>query len=132
PAVRRMSAEQFRDALGQVTGVWFPKAQFPLDTKEVRSCLVAADPLAVALGRPNREQVVTSRASAATTLQALELTNGGTLADLLKRGAANLALGKISARELVQRLYEQGLGRKPSSSEARLAGEIVGKPLKKE
>jgi hypothetical protein len=43
----------------------------------VRSSMVTADPLTVALGRPNREQVITSRASAATTLQALELTNGG-------------------------------------------------------
>ena len=43
-----------------------------------------------ALGRPNREQVVTTRPSAATTFQALELTNGETLADILKRGAQNL------------------------------------------
>jgi hypothetical protein len=97
-----------------------------------RSAMVAADPLTIALGRPNREQVVTTRASAATTLQALELTNGGTLSDILKRGAANLAAEKISSRDLIRRLYEQGLGRKPSSAEARLADEVVGKKVQKE
>ncbi len=57
---------------------------------KVRAALVAADPLLVALARPNREQVVTTRPTTATTLQALELTNGETLADVLKRGAENL------------------------------------------
>ena len=99
---------------------------------KTRSAMVAADPLMVALGRPNREQVVTTRPVTATTLQALELTNGGTLSDLLKQGAANLSSQKTSSRELVQRLYEQGLGRKPSSSEMRLASEVVGQPVKKE
>ena len=87
PGVRRMSAEEFRDALGQITGVWFPKAAFGNGTNQIRASLVAADPLAVALGRPNREQVVTSRPTVATTLQALELTNGETLAKILHRGA---------------------------------------------
>ncbi len=52
----------------------------------VRASLVAADPLMVEMGRPNREQVVTTRAETATTLQALELTNGKTLADRPARG----------------------------------------------
>ena len=50
----------------------------------VRASLVAADPLMTALGRPNREQVMTLRFSAATTLQALELTNGKTLYEQLE------------------------------------------------
>ncbi len=52
-------------------------------TGRIRASMVAADPLMVALGRPNREQVVTTRATTATTLQALELTNGETLAKVL-------------------------------------------------
>lgn len=99
---------------------------------KVRASLVTADPLMVALGRPNREQVVTTRPSAATTLQALELTNGGTLADILNRGAKNLAEEKTASRDLIQRLYEQGLGRKPTPTEMKLAEEIVGTPAKKE
>jgi hypothetical protein len=99
---------------------------------KVRASLVAADPLMVALGRPNREQVVTTRPSAATTLEALELTNGSTLSSILKRGAANLAKDAPSHRELIQQIYQQGLGRKPSSSELKLAEELVGQPVSKE
>ena len=44
--------------------------------------------LTTALGRPNREQVTTERPSAATTLQALALTNGEVLSKLIKDGAA--------------------------------------------
>ena len=56
----------------------------------VRASLSDADPLALAMGRPNREQVTTVRQSTATTIQALELTNGDTFAKLLKRGAEQL------------------------------------------
>jgi mono/diheme cytochrome c family protein len=96
----------------------------------VRAALVAADPLMVALTRPNREQVVTTRPTEATTLQALELTNGETLADLFKRGAANLLTAPTAAKgDLVSSLYEKALGRKPTSPELRLAREMVGQPV---
>ncbi len=124
PAVRRMSAEQFRDALGQVTGVWYPKSELRGDTGEVgevRACQVAADPLMTALGRPNREVVVTTRSTAATTLQALELTNGETLARILEAGAARLAHSAQDSATLVERIYAQALGRAPTSKEAALA-----------
>ena len=98
----------------------------------IRAALVAADPLMVALGRPNREQVVTTRPTTATTLQALEMTNGDTLSDILKRGAKNLAGQSTPSRELVQKIYEQGVGRKPSSAELQLAEQLVGEPVKKE
>jgi hypothetical protein len=50
----------------------------------IRASLLAADPLQLALDRPNREQIMPARATAATTLQALELTNGATLDSQLK------------------------------------------------
>jgi len=96
----------------------------------VRAALVAADPLAVALARPNREQVVTTRPTAATTLQALELTNGETLADLLKRGAESLLTAPAAAKaDLIATLYEKALGRKPTGPELQFAREIVGEPV---
>ena len=144
PAVRRLSAEQFRDALTRLTGAGYPAPAAELAapspaTKppgaapgKVRAALVAADPLQVALARPNREQVVTTRPAAATTLQALELTNGETLADLLKRGAENLLAAPAAARGgLVPALYEKALGRKPSGRERQLATEIVGQPAER-
>ena len=96
----------------------------------VRAALVAADPLMVALARPNREQVVTTRPTVATTLQALELTNGETLADLLKRGAENLLTAPPTVNgEVITSLYEKALGRKPTDLELQLARELVGQPV---
>lgn len=97
---------------------------------KVRASLVAADQLMVALGRPNREQVVTSRPSVATTLEALEMTNGQTLSEILKQGAEKLA--QSGSPDLVRNIYEQALGRKPTGAERKIAEEIVGKPLHKE
>ena len=83
----------------------------------------------IALGRPNREIVVTTRPSVATTLQALEMTNGETLADILKRGAKNLLESSGRAGEnLVPTLYEKALGRKPSDRELQLARQMLGQP----
>jgi hypothetical protein len=90
-----------------------------------RAVLANADPLMTALGRPNREQVMTTRASAATTLQALELTNGKTLATRMKQGAENLAVEKDSAA-VINRLYLAALGRKPTTKEIAVAQEVVG------
>lgn len=98
-----------------------------------RAALVAADPLMVALGRPNREQVVTVRQSTATTLQALEMTNGRTFAVLLGQGAEKiLSLQPASSRVLVEELYRQTLSRPPTGRERKLAEQIVGSPAKAE
>jgi hypothetical protein len=92
----------------------------------VRASLIPADPLALALGRPNREQVITTRQSLATTLQALELTNGETLARLLKRGSERLVASHPDGRSLAQRVFRQGLSRPPSRQELALTLELVG------
>jgi mono/diheme cytochrome c family protein len=93
---------------------------------EVRAALVSADSLQVAMGRPNREQVVTTRASAATTLQALELTNGKTLAAVLHKGAANLMHENASGPTLVRSIYQEAMGRNPTRGELALAESLVG------
>ncbi len=134
PSVRRMNAEQLVDAISQLTGHWRdkPVGDFKFTTNQLaelkgrtRAALVAADPLMVALDRPNREQVVTVRQSTPTTLQALELTNGGTLNDTLKRGAAKLA-SSSDTKMLVQQTYVKAFSRKPGWSERRTAAQIVG------
>jgi mono/diheme cytochrome c family protein len=102
-------------------------AQFAATNKgTVRASLVASDMLMTALGRPNREQVVTTRPTTATTLQALELTNGKTLAETLKRGAVNMVKQNEKGRKLIADIYEQAVGRKPTRAELKLAGEMVG------
>lgn len=139
PLVRRLSAEQFRDAVGVLTGVWYekPATQFlradgtTNQFTVTRAALVTADTLQVALGRPNREQVLTSRASAATTLQALELTNGAELADVVQRGAEKVVAVPSPTKDVVTTLYTKALGRKPTRAEAQLATGLVGQPVQK-
>ena len=99
----------------------------------VRASLVGANPLMTAMGRPNREQVVTSRASAATTLQALELTNGATLALQLKKGAVNLIAELPSSPDkVVTALYQRSLNRKPTEGELALSRKLIGNPVQAE
>ncbi|ADB17842.1 protein of unknown function DUF1549 [Pirellula staleyi DSM 6068] len=94
---------------------------------QVRAAVVNDDALMRALGRPNREQVVTRRDSVATTLQALELTNGSTLDDMLTRGAKHwLTQEKTSPEMLVTRIYEQAVGRAPTTSEREIAVTVMG------
>lgn len=102
----------------------------PKDTLPVeRASLVAADPLMVALGRPNREQVVTVRLGAANTLQALELTNGVTLAAWLTQGAGKIvAASPADPGALVDSLYLQAIGRKPNAAERGVALQSLGSP----
>jgi hypothetical protein len=95
---------------------------------EVRAALCTADPLTTALGRANREQVLTDRESVATTLQALEMSNGNTLAEELKRGAGKMMGGVQSGEELVDRVFARALGRKPTDGERRVGAELVGTP----
>lgn len=103
------------------------------DTLPVRASLVAADPLMVALGRPNREQTVTVRQSAATTLQALELTNGETLSTLLKQAAEQIVKTQPpDGSALVDRLFLHAVSRKPTRAERKAAESLIGSPVKPE
>jgi hypothetical protein len=91
PRLRRLSAEQFEDTISAVTGDWrvnSPRTEtFATYTREWRR---KSDPLSRALGRPIRDQVYTERSTTASTLQALELTNGPLLSKRLERGAKSL------------------------------------------
>jgi len=96
----------------------------------IRAALLAADPLQVALDRPNREVVIPARATAATTIQALELTNGATLDARLEKAAAKLA--SEAARDpnaWLDRIYRHALGRLPTSDEREIATEMLGHPV---
>ncbi|MBI1371029.1 MAG: DUF1549 domain-containing protein [Planctomycetes bacterium] len=95
----------------------------------VRAAIAYDTPLLVAMGRPNREQVVTRRDTLATTLEALELTNGATLDAMLHAGADHILhdVGDDAAK-LVSAIYQRALGREPSAAERAAAMEIVGSP----
>jgi hypothetical protein len=139
PEVRRLSAEQFLDAVWMVTKTAPAKADAPVallpfpdavpaDRRFVRAALVKADALMRSLGRPNREQVVTTRPDQLTTLQALDLSNGQPLADTLARGAARWLKDRPgkSADALIDELYERALCRRPTAAERATARAILG------
>jgi hypothetical protein len=181
PSVRRMTAEQFIDAVADLTGIWqAPTGELlkmdgrgqggqvgavrdvlaaeggasaegrvasgaphasrasgflsPLATRHsplphVRAALAMDNALSRALGRPNREQVVTRRDSLATMLEALELVNGTTLDGVLNRGAAEwVKQGETDPRKIVERAYRTALGRRPTDSEQKTAALVVGTP----
>ncbi|MFO0911230.1 MAG: DUF1553 domain-containing protein, partial [Isosphaeraceae bacterium] len=96
-------------------------------TGPLRAAMLFDDPLLAALGRTNREQVVTRRDSIATTLQALELNNGSVLDGRLREGAKrwHASLG-AKAEPLVNRLFVVALGREPTAAERTAAIELVG------
>jgi mono/diheme cytochrome c family protein len=138
PAIRRLTAEQFVDGISAITGVWQEKQAAKVDVTLVsahaapvashtRAALANADPLMIALGRPNREQVVTVRTSAATTLQALELENGSTLAATLRRGAERLTeMRPLTANGLIDRVFERAFSRPPTHTERTLCTQLLG------
>lgn len=100
----------------------------------VRSALAEADTLTRALGRPDREQVVTRRDSVATTLQALELTNGAKLAAMLRQGGKSwLARPEAKSPDrLVEAIYRAAIGRPPTDRERAVGREVVGAPADEE
>ena len=111
PEVRRLTAEEFSDAIAAITGEWHvyqpsdpaPKPIKPGDPVPFmppkpgvysREWRTASSSLTRALGRPIRDQVYSTRDNQPTTLQALELVNGETLTHWLDRGAKKM-LGEL-------------------------------------
>lgn len=107
PAVRRLTAEQFSDAVSAITGEWrisVPRSAAP--PAYVREWRLKSSSLSRALGRPMRDQVITERNPEATTLQALELANGAELARRLELGAARMT-GRL--RPAPKPLFDSGV-----------------------
>jgi hypothetical protein len=134
PIARRMTAEQFMDAVWRITDTTPRKTAAKLSDRgksPVRSSLVVCDLLMRSLGRPGREQVVTTRPEELSMLEALDLTNGQMMADYLAKGAAFLKEenSSRSADETIDSLYIAAFGRHPSKEELATAGEIAGSPM---
>ena len=93
----------------------------------VRAALVKGTALMAALGRPNRDQVVTSRPSELTTLEAILLANEPGLAEVFDRGAARLLAAHGGDPEaIIAALSAAALARPPTSGEAAALRELLG------
>ncbi len=134
PRIKRMTAEQYTDAVWRITGTTPTKAVATTGDRgeqPVRAALVISDFLMRSLGRPNREQVVTTRPDSLTTLQALDLSNGEDLSRLVNRGADRLraAHPDWNFDQFAHKLYMTALSRPPTASERRIAMELMGDPV---
>jgi len=95
-----------------------------------RASLMKSDLLQRALGRPNREQIVSMRPNELSTLEAIDLSNGQALTNLLSAGAAKLKKRTwTSPEELARWLYLSALSREPAPAELKVAAGIVGADL---
>jgi hypothetical protein len=70
--------------------------------------------------------VTSFRPYTATTIQMLELTNGETLARILRQGAEKLTAGERKGADVVEAIFKRALGRPPTHDEARLSIELLG------
>ena len=134
PLPRRMTAEQFTDAVWALAGTAPAKpdaevlaAPAPASPPMVRSALVKATPLMAALGRPNRDQVVTSRPSDLTTLEAILLANEQSLADEIAKGGGRiLAEHGPDPDRIISWIFSAALSRPPTAAEAAVARDLLG------
>lgn len=129
--VKRMTAEQFVDSVWTLTGSHPEKMAATLSSAgeggtPVRASLVQSGPLMRSLGRPNREQVVTTRPAELSTLQALNLSNGEHLTNWLRKGAARRAQqvekdsggnARAALRQCIQEVYRKALSRPVTHAE---------------
>ena len=96
----------------------------------VRASLVKCDFLMKSLGRPNRDQIVSVRPELLTTLEAIDLSNGQTLADTLNRGAKKLiARSWDSPQQFVTQLWRHALSRNPTPQELESLAVALGDKL---
>jgi len=99
----------------------------------VRAVLVKGTALMAALGRPNRDQVVTSRPGDLTTLEAIQLANEQSLADeFAKGGGTVLEKHGPCVDSLLQWMFAAALSREPSAAEAAVVRDMLGENPTKE
>jgi hypothetical protein len=91
--------------------------------KMVRASLLKADTLMRALGRPNRDQIVTSRPGELTTLEAVNLATSNALAANLAAGAGRFL---DAGDALVDEIYLAMLTRFPTERERSIASAALG------
>jgi hypothetical protein len=129
PSLKPITRRDFANLPVELGPQLSPAVSTAAHVGEIRAALLAADPLQVALDRPNREIVIPQRASIATTIQALELTNGTTLNSRLQTAATKFApLAAKDPAAWLEGICRHALTRPLSQTERNIAFEILGQP----
>ena len=94
----------------------------------LRSSLLKADSLMRSLGRPNRDQIVTSRPNELTALEAVDLSTSAILINHLRAGAENVTrTPETNAESIIEEVYFRLLSRPPSRKEKALLRKALGR-----
>ncbi len=140
PRPKRLTAEELTDAIWQICGTAPAKFDAPVSRDAggegaaakppmVRAALLQCDLLMRTLGRPNREQIVTTRPLDLTTLEAMDLNNGAILDGRLAEGAQALVARKFaSPAALATYVWQAALSRDPTAEELQAAVGLLGEP----
>ena len=95
-------------------------------SRTARASLLRSTLLMRSLGRPNREQIVTTRPPSLSTLQAIDLANGAILDKILATGGSKMLSEAQGRSGFVESSFQIAICREPSEREARLARSILG------
>ena len=79
------------------------------DDRPLRTVFTKRDALQAAMGRPNREQVVSTRPTVITTLEAINLANGPEVAKLMEEGTKHFI--SKPAPEIIDTVFVGALSR---------------------
>ena len=133
PLAKRLTAEQFVDAVWRLTGTAPKKYDAPIermagDDSEppARAALLVSTPLMRSLGRPNRDQIVTSRPAELSTLEALDLNTSAALLADLRVGAERLLAESPEPDALVEAIMLRTLARSPTADERQVMTDFLG------
>ncbi|MEO6787627.1 MAG: DUF1549 domain-containing protein [Chthoniobacteraceae bacterium] len=127
PSLEPIKRKDFANIAIDLGPILRPAVSTAAQSGKVRAPLLAADPLQLALDRPNREIITPARITAATTIQALELTNGSTLDERLKSAAKKLQPDAAKdPAAWITHMYRTLLSRDPTADEKQLALELFG------
>jgi len=118
PVWNNSTQETIRTIISQGTS-----GQMPM----VRTALVKSDFLMRSLGRPNRDQIVSSRPDELTTLEAIDLANGETLSQALTHGAKKLSSNSWNKTSgMIQYVFQFAFSREPTEAELKVLQEALG------
>jgi hypothetical protein len=131
PVQKRITAEQLLDAVWGLAGTGPQKIDAEIDDygdtpARVRAALVVSDLIMRDLGRPNREQVVTTRDEQLSSLQALTLSNGQPFFDAVNASASRLLETCPQPPALIEQVVRSTLCRPPNDAERAILLEIAG------
>lgn len=109
------------------TGIALAKT-FVESDRMLRSSLLKADSLMRSLGRPNRDQIVTSRPNELTALEAVDLSTSAILIEHLRAGAEKVTrTPETNAESIIEEVYFRLLSRPPSRKEKALLRKALGR-----